>query len=125
MKEDAADRAKTFDANGSIKRVVDETLERLQEFRRKYPFTEDPDQIERLTADDIFKTDTGEMGSFFRYIEHQLKQLGHLTIYGSKVYHNIRAQLEDFKELLHIVVDKEKSIAEKAVSYTHLRAHET
>jgi hypothetical protein len=113
MKADVTDRAKTFDANGSIKRLVNETLERLQDFRKKYPFTEDPAQIERLTADDIFKTDTSEMGGFFRYIEHQLKQLGHLTIYGSKVYHNIRAQLEDFKELLQIVVNKEKSIAEK------------
>jgi hypothetical protein len=113
MKADVTDRAKTFDANGSIKRLVDETLERLQEFKKKYPFTKDPPQIARLTVDDIFKTATGEMGGFFRYIEHQLKQLGHLTIYGSKVYHNIRAQLEDFKELLHIVVDKEKSIAEK------------
>ncbi len=113
MKADVEDRAKTFDESGQIKHLVDETLERLQEFRRKYPFTEDPDQIELLTVDDIFKVKTGEMGGFFRYIEHQLKELGHLTIYGSGVYHNITAQLEDFKELLHIVVDKEKSIAEK------------
>ncbi len=113
MKTDVEDRAKKYDTNGQIKRLVDETLERLREFRRKYPFTEEPNRIESLTADDIFKTETGEMGGFFRYIEHQLKELGHLTIYGSTVYHTIRAQLEDFKELLYTVVDKEKLIAEK------------
>jgi hypothetical protein len=113
LKTDVTNRAKTFDANGLIKRLVDETLEKLKMFREEYPFTEDPTQIEKLSSDDIFKIDTEQMGDFFRYIEHQLKQLGHLTIYGSKVYHNIRAQLEDFKELLYTVVDKEKSIAEK------------
>jgi hypothetical protein len=118
MKADVVNRARTFDSAGTIKRLVEESLGRLQEFRKKYPFTEHPDQIEKLTADDIF-TNTGAMGDFFRYIEHQLKELGHLTIYGSQVYRNIRAQLDDFKELLYIVVDKEKSIAEKVDAPWH------
>jgi hypothetical protein len=112
LRTDVSLKAKTFDADCSIKSLVDEALIKLKEFRKKYPFSEDPTQIDRLSADDII-SDTGQMGDFFRYIEHQLIALGHLTLYGSKVYHNIRAQLEDFKELLLIVVDKEKSIAEK------------
>lgn len=70
MKADVTVRARVFDANGQINRLVDETLQRFQMFRTKYPFSEDPDQIEKLTADDIFKIDTGEMGGFFRYIEN-------------------------------------------------------
>ena len=52
MKVDIADKAKTFDAEGSIKRLVDATIDKLYDFRKKYPFAEDPTQIERLTADD-------------------------------------------------------------------------
>ena len=112
MKADVIDKAKTFDSTGTIKRLVEESLGRLQEFRKKYPFTEDPTQIDKLTADDIF-TNTNEMGDFFCYIEHRLKEIGHLAIYGSQVYKNIKAQLDEFKKLLYISVDKKKSIAEK------------
>jgi hypothetical protein len=41
MKAVVEDRAKTFDANGQIKRLVDESLERLQEFRKRFPYAED------------------------------------------------------------------------------------
>lgn len=112
MKPEISEKAKTFDPDDSMKCTVNEALVKLGEFRKEYPFAEDPTQIDRLTADDII-SDKGEMGDFFRYIEHQLIALGHLTLYGSKVYHNIRGQLEDFKELLHITVDKKKTLAEK------------
>lgn len=113
MKEDVEGKAKTFDTDGTIKRLVDEALAKLRSFRKQYPFAEDPTTIDQLMPNDILKKDTGGMGDFFRYIEHQLKPLGHLEIKGTTVYRNIRAQLEDFKELLRIVVDNNKSIAEK------------
>lgn len=95
-----------------MKALVDEALEKLKRFRQTYTFTESPDSIETLSPEDIFKKDAGEIGDFFHYIEYYLKPLGHLVVY-SNVYRRIRSQLEDFKELLCIVVDKEKSLAEK------------
>ncbi|MDT8782556.1 MAG: hypothetical protein IAX22_07945 [Candidatus Bathyarchaeota archaeon] len=113
MKADVERKAKTFDPNGTTKHLVDEGLIKLQSFRKQYPFVEDQTSIEKLTAEDILKKDTGKMGDFFRYIEHQLKPLGHLEIKGTTVYRNIIKQLDDFKELLRMTVDKNRSLAEK------------
>jgi hypothetical protein len=112
MKDAVSQEARVFDGDGAIKRLVDEALEKLKVFRERYPFTENPDSIETLSPDDIFRTDTGEIGEFFHYIEYYLKPLGHLTVY-SNVYRRIRTHLETFKELLYVVVDKDKSLAEK------------
>ena len=112
MKDAVSQEARIFDSNGAIKRLVEEALEKLKLFREKYPFTENPDSIETLSPDDIFRTDKGEIGEFFHYIEYYLKPLGHLTLY-SNVYRRIRSHLEIFKELLYVVVDKEKPLAKK------------
>ncbi len=39
--------------------------------------------------------------------------MGYSTVRDSSLYRNIRVQIEDFKNLLYIVVDKKKSLAEK------------
>lgn len=113
MKEDVTQKAKFFDSEGKIKHRIEDALNKLKDFRKKYPFTENPATIENLTPEDIFKEDTNEIGEFFHYIEFHLKALGALELKGSATYRNITAQLEDFKELLHIAVDKNKSLEEK------------
>lgn len=112
MKASVVERAKNFDSDGTVKSLVNEALQKLKSFRGKYPFVENPDSIETLTSEDIFKKDSGEIGDFFHYVEYYLKPLGYLTLY-SNVYRRIRSHLDVFKELLHIVVDKEKSLSEK------------
>jgi len=112
MKEEVSQKARVFDSDGAIKRLVDEALEKLKVFRQKYPFAENPDAIELLSPEDIFRKDTGEIGEFFHYIEYYLKPLGHLKTYP-KVYLQIREQIDLFKDLLYVVVDKKKSLAEK------------
>ncbi len=112
MKEEVSQKARVFDCDGAIKQSVDEALKKLKVFRAKYPFAENPGSIGSLPPDDIFRTDKGEIGEFFHYIEYYLKPLGHLTVY-SNVYRRIRAHLKIFKELLYVVVDKKKSLAEK------------
>jgi len=92
---------------------VDNALALLKDFRVKFPFAENPGSIDSLEPDDVFKTNPDGLGEFFHYVEVYLKPLGHLTIHGSIVYRNIRAQIEDFKDLLYMVVDKKKSLAEK------------
>jgi hypothetical protein len=112
MRPSVEEKARNFDGDGTIKKEVDEALKKLKSFRVKYPFVENPELLETLKPHDIFKNDSGEIGDFFHWIEYYLKPLGHLTVY-SNVYRRIRSHLEIFKELLYVVVDKDKSLAEK------------
>lgn len=112
MQQDVEEKARIFDRDGIIKSEVNEALAKLRIFRAKFPFVENPESVEALTPQDIFKSDSGEIGEFFHWIEYYLKPLGHLTLY-SNIYRRIGSRIEVFKELLYVVVDKEKSLAEK------------
>lgn len=107
------EKANAFDKDGSMKAEIEKALLLLKDFRVKFPFAENPQSIDWLTGDDVFRASSGEVGEFFRYLEYYLAPLGHLTVQGSTVYRNVRLQLEDFKALLRIVVDQKKSLAEK------------
>lgn len=102
-----------FDKDEAFKNQIDQTMVLLQKFRTKYPYVKKPDLIETLTGDDIFNESAGNVGDFFHWIEFRLKEIGYLSHLYSELYRNIREHLEEFKDLLHIVVDKNKSIAEK------------
>jgi len=102
-----------FDKNGLTKREIDNAIVLLKEFWVKFPFAENPQSIDWLDPDKIFKSNPDEVGEFFRYLVYHLDPLGHLTINSSNVYRNIRLQIDDFKYLLRVVVDKKKSLAEK------------
>src|SRR5271157_5542673 len=106
-------KASAFDKNGLIKREVDSALLLLKEFRAKFPFAENPQSIDWLDADKIFKANSGEVGEFFNYLVYSLDPLGHVTIQSSNVYQNVRVQIGDFKNLLRVAVDKKISLAEK------------
>jgi len=112
MRTSVLEKAKTFDKSGAVEIEIDNAVGLLRSFRAKYPFAENLKSIETLDPDDIFKEQTSEVGDFFHWLEYRLKPIGHLTLY-SNVYRQIRSQFEDFKELLYVVVDKEKSLAEK------------
>ena len=107
------EKASSYDKNGLTKREIDTALVLLKEFRVKFPFAENPQSIDWLEPDKIFKLNPDEVGGFFRYLVYHLDPLGHLTITSSNVYRNIRLQINDFKYLLRAVVDKKKSLAEK------------
>jgi hypothetical protein len=105
--------ANAYDKDGSIKREIDNTLVLLKEFRAKYPFAENPQSIEWLDANQILKPNSNAIGEFFQYIIYSLEPLGHLTVQNSSVFGNIKQQLGDFKTLLRVAIDKNKSLAEK------------
>jgi len=113
MKESSLEKMRAFDKNGVIKTEIDSAMKRLKDFRVKYRFAENPESIETLDPDDIFRVKSDEVGDFFHWLEYYLKPIGHLTIHGSYVYRQIRDQFEDFKELLHVTVDPKKSLAQK------------
>lgn len=107
------EKATVYDRNGLMKAEIDNAIGLLRDFRVKFPFVENPDSIDSLGPDEIFKVNPDGVGEFFHYLEYRLKPLGHLTIHGSNVYYKIRLQIEDFKDLLRIAVDTKKSLAEK------------
>ena len=107
------EQANAYDKDRSMKREVNKALETLKEFRVKFPFTENPQSIDRIDPDKIFKPDSNETGEFFRYLIYSLEPIGHLNIQNANIYRNIRQQLGDFKSLLHVAVDKNKSLAQK------------
>lgn len=107
------EQIEAFDKDGVFKNKIDQTMVLLQKFRTKYPFFEKPDSIDTLTADEVFNESAGNVGDFFHWIEFRLKEIGYLSHLYAELYRNIREHLEEFKDLLHIVVDKNKSIATK------------
>jgi hypothetical protein len=113
MKESLLGKVAIFDKSGAIKIEVDSAMELLKGFRARYPFAENPEAIETLDPNDIFRVQSDEVGEFFHWLEYYLKPVGHLTLYGSNVYRQIRDKFEDFKELLHVTIDPEKSLAQK------------
>jgi hypothetical protein len=113
MNNSMLEKASAYDKNGLMKREVDNALVLLKEFRVRFPFAENPQSIDCLEPDKILKTNPVEIGEFFHSIVYSLNPIGYLTIHSSNVYHNIRLQIEDFKGLLRVVVDKKKSLAEK------------
>jgi len=96
-----ADDAKNFDRDRRIRREVDSGLKLLIDFRDKYPFHIDTSLIDNLKSDDLFKVG-GDY--FFRWIEHTLRSLGAISLGSAAVWRNACKQLEDFKDLLKIVV---------------------
>jgi len=113
MKESLLEKARAFDKSGLIKIEMDTAMKLLKDFRLRYPFAENPESIETLDPNDIFVEQSDEVGKFFHWLEYYLKPIGHLTLYGSNVYRQIRNQFEDFKELLHVAVDRKKTVAQK------------
>jgi len=106
------EKVSEFDVDGMFKIEIDRTMALLQSFRKKYPFVKNPDLINALTPNDIFNDSSGEVGNFFHWIEYNRKPIEHHYLV-SKVYRNIRNKLDEFKDLLYVVVDKNKSIAQK------------
>ncbi len=107
------EKASAYDQNGQNKKEIDNAITCLKEFRRKFPFTENPAAIDTIKPDDIFNESSGEAGGFFHYIEYYFKPLGHSANRDTGVYRNIRTQIIDFKNLLKVAVDKKRSLTEK------------
>jgi len=104
-------RAREFSENAEFRREVNDSLKLLREFRKRFPFKDDPKSINRLTPEELYTKESKDC--FFKWVQFKLGPLGRISIGSDIVYLNACVQLEDFKGLLRTVVDDEKSIAEK------------
>jgi len=107
------EKTRDYDKDGSIKREADKALAALKDFRQKFPFAENLRTIEWLDPDKLFKLNPDEVGEFFQNLENIFRLLGYSSLNSSNVYRNARLQISDLKNLLRIVVDERKSLAQK------------
>ena len=107
------EKASAFDKNGLTKREIDNALGLHKEFRVKFPFAENPQSIDWLEPDKLFKSNPDEVGEFFDTWFTILIHLVILQLPVPMLYRNVRPQIDDFKYLLRVVVDEKKSLAEK------------
>jgi hypothetical protein len=82
-----------------------------EEFIKKFPFREKPELIDNLTPDDVYNP--GISGYFLDYIEHKLKNFGHIHVPSDKPWKSAKDNLDLFKKMLKIAVNDKISLAKK------------
>src|SRR5438094_6391569 len=99
-----------FDRNEERRKEIDRVRETLKDFQRHYPFVSNPQAIDTLTADQIYKK--GEDQTFFYWVERKLRVLGHITVYANW-FENARANSEIFKRLLRDSLKEGLSLSQR------------
>ncbi len=103
-----------FAKNTDALQIIKSAWKRHEEFLQLYPFRRDPRSIDELTPDRIYNPPYDPPKEYFFYwIEHGLKDIGRIGIGSAKVWQNAKDRPDRLKALLRIVVDDQKSIAEK------------
>lgn len=97
--------------NKERKKGVDAAWRALPEFINAFPYRTHPELIEQLTPEKLYNP--GQEGYFFHWIEHKLKELGHIYVPSDAPWRNARKDIDKFKELLKITVDDSKRLSEK------------
>ncbi len=99
------------DREQRIRRIADART-MLAQFLEMYPFREIPAKIDELTPEALYSPGQGN-NYFFLWPEKRLRDLGGIAVGSAQVYRNAATAIEDFKQLLRIAVDDNKSLAEK------------
>ncbi len=107
------EKARVFDSNSAIKHEVNIAIATLKDFRKRYAFTENLQEIEWIDPDKLFKLSPDQIGDFFLFMENFLKSLSSSAKISYNVYRNACLQIKEFKNLLRKVVDDRASLAEK------------
>ena len=113
MSVDFQEAIKKFDADEKRKLETAKASQHLEQFRKKFPFKENPSSIDNLKPEDLWEKQKGERDSFFYWLQYRLKGSGHLFIGSKRVFENAIAKIDEFKRLLKIAVDDTKKISEK------------
>lgn len=108
--EELTARAKNFETNLEVKKVIENAWQQHEEFLKLYPFKENPSKIDELTPEKVYNPG-GEY--FFYWIEHGLKSLGRIFVGSAIVWENAKQRIEKLKELLKTIVNDSFSITEK------------
>lgn len=104
-------KARELEQNSEAIRRIEEGKQQLKIFLEKYPFREKPELIDSLTPERIYNP--GSEDYFFLWIEHKTRSLGAIFVYGGIVYPNAVERIDQFKQLLKVLINENKTIREK------------
>ena len=93
------------------KQAVKSAIGKHKEFLKLYPYREHPEEIDLLTPDRIYKP--GADDYFFLWVEHKLRDLGHLRVGSASGWENARDNPEKLRELLRTAMDDSISISQR------------
>lgn len=107
-----SEKAKAFDPKRKARKAIDDAIKVLTQFRKRFPFHTNPSKIDELKPEDVYSPRVSK-DYFFYWLEYNLKPLGKMAVGSTIAHRHARQHLDDFKELLHSVVDQNLSLAEK------------
>jgi len=101
-----------FKKNEKIKKEINEALKNLEDFLTKFPFKNNPEKIDELTPDKIYKK--GNKNTFLYWILDGLEKLGGTRIRDKKnLTKEIKNKLDKFKSLLKEALKEDTSLSKK------------
>jgi hypothetical protein len=103
--------AKAKECEIESEKAVKSAIRKHKEFLKLYSYREHPEEIDLLTPDRIYNP--GADDYFFLWIEHKLKELGHLRVGSALVWENARDNPEKLRELLRTAIDDNLSISSR------------
>lgn len=106
------ENAMRFDPNHEIRNEVEEGLEVLDEFHKRFPFRRNPETIYSLTPEDVYNPRVSR-DYFFYWLEYKLVSLGRMAVGSTLGYRSAKEHLDTFKDLLKNTVDDNRPLAEK------------
>jgi len=104
-------KARELVQNNEMMSKIEEGKNNLKTFLEKYPFRKRPELIDSLTPERIYNP--GSDDYFFLWIEHKTRNLGAIFVYSAKAYENAAERIDQFKQLLRVLIDEDKMIREK------------
>jgi len=109
--EQVREKAQAYDPEHKDKKKLEKTLELVKKFNERYPWRSKSQLIDSLTSKDLYNPT--HPGYFFDWIEHKLKDFGHIYVGHAGVWENAANSIDDFKKLLKIAVDDSRPLHQK------------
>jgi len=95
-----------------LRERMDAGWRHLDEFLKRYPLRQQPGKIEELTPRALYNPGPGN-DYFFLWVTHRLQPLGGIRVFGDQPFRNASDQIDDFKRLMRIGIDDNKSLGDK------------
>jgi len=84
--------------NENEKKIKEALEQKLEKFLQKFPFRNNPQEIDKLTPEKIYEKSSGD--TFLHWIEYELKSLGAIGQASKEYAENAKKDYEKFKSLL-------------------------
>ncbi|MFQ6134259.1 MAG: hypothetical protein ACE5KU_00395 [Nitrososphaerales archaeon] len=111
-KSDLKDELQKYEESREQRDIIEAAWNEHKLFLERFPYRERPEEINKLQPRDLYDPGASK-DYFFNWIEHRTKALGHIAVGSAAPFQNVTKDIDEFKNLLRIVIDNSKSLAEK------------